>query len=74
MKNTKKDFATKIIILLPIYRLAKFSLNELMASLKTDKPLFYIEAKLKTPDIIISPNENEIESIVMQVADDFIQR
>lgn len=45
-----------------------------MASLKTDKPLFHIEAKLATPDIIISPNENEIKSIVMQVVEDFIQR
>lgn len=49
-------------------------MSEFMASLSGDRPLFHIDANLATPDIIICPNGSEIEGIVMQVVEDFIER
>lgn len=55
-------------------RLTTRNLNEFMEALKTNEPLFHIDATLSIPEIILRPSGSEVYNIILQVVQDFLER
>lgn len=57
-----------------IDRLTKRNLNQFIETLKSDSPLFCIDASLSTPYIILQPSGIEVYNTIMEVVKGFLER
>lgn len=69
--KTKTNYISNAIF---YFRLTKNNLSKFIDRIKTDCPLFYVDASLLIPQIILQPNRLEVYNIFMQIVKMFLER